>query len=260
MANVVQVIVNAKDLGASQMVNDVTFDLVAQGKVTSATMIANAPFLDDALHRIGGYNSCSFGVHLNLSEFQPLTDSRAIQDLLDDNGRFAGYDRVRNVDRNSELTNGVFSEFCAQIDLCKSAGLEISHLDSHHHVHTLPWIFPILKRIQKRYNVRRLRISKNLYRSTESPSIQLKAKKAAYNFLLRHYFSTATTGAFSDLLTFYECATARVLMQNKVEVMVHPGHVAYEGNAEETELLRSPWESRLKFPVELISYSDLPAR
>ena len=79
MANVVQIIVNADDLGASQMVNDVTFDLVAQGKVTSATMIANAPFLDDALHRIGGNNSCSFGVHLNLSEFQPLTDSRAIQ-------------------------------------------------------------------------------------------------------------------------------------------------------------------------------------
>ena len=118
--------------------------------------------------------------------------------------------------------------------------------------------FPILKKIQKRYNIRRLRISKNLYRPTESSSIQLKVKKAAYNFLLRHYFNTATTAAFSDLLTFYECATTRVLIQKTIEVMVHPGHVTYDGNAEETALLRSPWESELKFPVELISYSDLP--
>ena len=34
----------------------------------------------------------------------------------------------------------------------------------------------------------------------------------------------------------------------------------YDENAEETALLRSPWESKLMFPVKLISYGDLPTR
>ena len=143
-----KVIVNADDLGATQLVNDVTFEMIGQGKVTSATMIANAPFIDDALQRSSGYGSCSFGVHLNLTEFQPLAGAGAIRDLLDENGRFAGYERVRNVARGSELANGVFAEFCAQINVCRSTGLEISHLDSHHYVLSIARIFPILKRIQ----------------------------------------------------------------------------------------------------------------
>ena len=45
MQNIVQIIVNADDLGATPKVNDDTFELIDKGKVTSATMIANAPHL-----------------------------------------------------------------------------------------------------------------------------------------------------------------------------------------------------------------------
>ena len=100
----------------------------------------------------------------------------------------------------------------------------------------------------------------NLYRPQEHASAQLRMKKAAYNFFLRHYISTATTGAFADFLTFYECATASVLNKKRIEAMVHPGNIDYQGSQEETDLLRTPWEDQLSFPVKLINYNDLPLR
>lgn len=83
-------------------------------------------------------------------------------------------------------------------------------------------------------------------------------QKKIYNFSLRHYFKTATTGAFSDFRTFYECATLGQLKHKYVEVMVHPGQTGYEGAQAETELLQTSWETDLMFPVRLVSYNELP--
>ena len=260
MPNVVKIIVNADDLGITPEVNDAIFDLMGQGKVTSATMIANAPYIEDACRQIGRYGSCSFGVHLNIAEFKPLSEPEGIRQLLNEDGTFAGYDRVRHAARNSGLADAVFLEFCAQIEMCRSAGVEISHIDSHQHVHTIPWIFPILKRVQKTFNIHRVRISKNLFGPREPASPQLRLKKAAYNFLIRHYVKTATTGAFADFRTFYECATASVLNNKQIEAMVHPGSIDYDWSKEETDLLLTDWEDRLRFPIELINYNALPPR
>ena len=260
MPDVVKVIVNADDLGMYPEANDATFELIGQGKVTSATMLANAPSIEDALQRVGNFGSCSFGVHLNITQFKPLTGPEGLRQLLGEDGMFSGYDKVRSAVRDSGLKNAVFLEFCAQIEACQSAGVEISHIDSHHHVHTILWIFPILKKVQKRFNIRRVRLTTNLFSPKNPASAPLQIKKAAYNFLLRSYVKTATTGAFADFQTFYECATASVLKNKVIEAMVHPGNIEYEGSQDETDLLRTPWEDQLRIPIELINYNNLPTR
>jgi len=260
MRDVVHIIVNADDLGATPKVNDDTFELIRQGKITSATMIANAPHLEDTFHRIGNYDSCSFGVHLNLTEFRPLVHTKAIQPLLDENGQFAGYDKVLSVSIDASLTDAVFTEFCTQIERCISAGVEVSHIDSHHHVHTIPWVFRVLKRVEKKFNIRRVRISKNIYGPRQHASVQLRIKKTIYNFFLRHYVKTATTNGFCEFQAFHEIATTTVLKHKLIELMIHPGSIDYKGSEEETDLLKTDWENQLMFPVKLISYNDLPLR
>ena len=42
------VIVNADDLGMSQEVNDATFELMSKGRISSATIMANAPATREA--------------------------------------------------------------------------------------------------------------------------------------------------------------------------------------------------------------------
>ena len=63
------VIINADDLGKSIEVNEAIFDMMARGSVTSATILANGPKLQNALTRLAHFPHCSFGVHLNADEF-----------------------------------------------------------------------------------------------------------------------------------------------------------------------------------------------
>ena len=61
---------------------------------------------------------------------------------------------------NEEVVNKIdldelyYYEFCSQIDKVKNAGVEISHLDSHHHVHTIPHFKDVIKSIMDKYNLK----------------------------------------------------------------------------------------------------------
>lgn len=250
----VDLIVNADDLGATQVVNDAVFELVDQKLVTSATFIANAPDVEEACRRAKDYPGCSFGVHLNVTEYAPLTGPGDLRGLLDDNGNFAR-EKIRKVTIDSALSEGIFQEFSAQIQRLLSLGATVGHIDSHEHVHTLPGVFPILKKIQKRFNIRKVRISRNIYGLEGTVPLALKLKKAVYNAALRHYYRTTTTQGFGDFKSFHANAQPGKLKQKRVEVMVHPGSEIYGDG--EIELLKGPWRDSLDFQVRLISWADL---
>jgi chitin disaccharide deacetylase len=78
-----QVIVNADDLGMSREVNEAIFDLMARGRVTSASLLANAPATEEAIRTIPKFPQCSFGAHLNITEYEPLCRAADLLGLLD---------------------------------------------------------------------------------------------------------------------------------------------------------------------------------
>ncbi len=47
----------------------------------------------------------------------------------------------------------IYRELCAQIDRVKGLGIDISHLDSHHHIHTLVSLKPVIEKIVTKYNL-----------------------------------------------------------------------------------------------------------
>lgn len=153
------------------------------------------------------------------------------------------------------LLQAAYAEWCAQVELLVSLGVEISHFDSHNHVHTQPQFFPVLKAVQRRYRVRRVRLSKNLYSADQPCSVALRWQKRAYNGALRAAYRTRTTDAFTELMTFERVwQSSNQPAIGDVELMVHPG-AAYAGP--ETALLRSEWMTRLAHGAQLISYREL---
>ena len=48
------------------------------------------------------------------------------------------------------MEHELYYEFCSQIDKVKNAGVEITHLDSHHHVHTIPYFKDVIKSLGNR--------------------------------------------------------------------------------------------------------------
>ena len=247
-----RVIINADDLGCSVACNDVIFDLMDRGRITSATIMANCAASSDALTRAVRFRHCSFGVHLNATAFQPLRSDPALAPLMDGNGQFS---RKRLPARlNPTTRRALLAEFCAQVDRILEAGITISHLDSHHHVHNLPAMFPVLKAVQRRYNIRKVRITQNLYAPGHRIGIRRYLQKTAYNWALRNFYRTTTTDGFTDLRTFCKLLKAQPLSLQTVELMVHPGPAAYE---QETALLASAWSDELRCPVQKISYHQL---
>jgi predicted glycoside hydrolase/deacetylase ChbG (UPF0249 family) len=253
MADGLRVIVNADDLGISTEVNETIFELMDLGRVTSATLLMNGPAIEEALTGLKTHASCTFGVHLNITQFRPLTSSDRLGDLLNEQGELAN-NRVRTIPLDGPLCDAIYHEWATQIQKALAGGVNISHLDSHHHTHTVPRLFGVLKRLQRDFRIDCVRLSRNLYGSQSPISLKKRLLKRAWNFALRHYIRTRTTWGFTSFMEFYELACSNRALGTTIEAMVHPGHPGY---AAETSLLRGPWTETLLRPVRLISYWEM---
>ena len=244
-----RLIINADDLGSAPQVNAAIFACMARGLVTSATIMANGPALSECLEQIPAYPSCSFGIHLNITEFRPLTTHPALEALLDPWGNFclANYRRAR---LGPALREAIFLEWSAQVRRLRSQGLTISHLDSHQGVHTDPWLFLVLKRLQRAFGIRKVRIAPNI---SLDPRIAYRQNRL-WNLALRYFYATTTTSGFTDFATFLKALEQIRRHHRSAELMVHPGH---PGFAAETVTLQTPWTEALPFAVRLISYREL---
>lgn len=233
--------VNADDLGLTARVNDESFDLISRGLVDSASIIANAPESHDAIARARQFPQCSFGVHLNVTQFQPLRPAAAFGPVLDQHGDLANvFWRVRN---DKLLRLAVYREWSAQIKRCLELGLHPAHIDSHHDVHLLPEFLPVVSRLQKRFGIRRVRRGKRIpgatreYRRVIRECIWMAgclfrgAELTDYRCDLHEFWKTTQSGA----------RLAGSFKNRSLELIVHPGNHFEPVFREETELLRAGW-------------------
>ncbi len=250
-----KVIINADDFGYSTDVNDAVASLMAADRITSATLMADGERLAEAVRLAATFPRCSFGVHLALTEMSPISSANVFREagLLDENGRFN--DAIRSIRPSGRLKEAIFSEWSSQVQRVVEQGVQISHFDSHHHVHTIPWLLGTVKRLQTKFGVGRVRSSMNWYlRSECRPSTVHLLKKRLWNSALRHWPSTKTTDHFTSFSWFVKNMMEGEIRRSGVaELMVHPGQ-PYA--VDETRLLWSDWLSQMPCPIELINYSE----
>jgi predicted glycoside hydrolase/deacetylase ChbG (UPF0249 family) len=248
----IAIIVNADDLGMSAAVNEATCDLISKGRVSSATLLANAPATRDAARRAAAFPGCSFGVHLNLTQFEPLTGGPGARLLVDDRGQMTRANET--APPTAARLMAIYDEACAQVERVAAFGVRVSHVDSHNHIHTRPFFFPILKMVQRRYGIRRVRLSKTFYATAQPCPPRLIWRKRAYNRALKSVYRTGTAGAFTEFLTYYHAEPARKRSVGCVELMVHPGA---EGAGAETAALDGDWLARAGLPARLVPYTHI---
>lgn len=247
-----RIVTNADDLGANPATNAAIFELMAERLVTSATLLANGPAVASACREASRFGQGSFGVHLNLTELRPLTRHADLQPLLNEAGEFNG--DVRRIARLSRLHPAIHDEWCAQVERVLALGVKVSHLDSHHHVHTIPALLPVLKAVQRRLGIRKVRISKNVYTELDRPSGFILLKKRLFNAVLRNWYATRTTDEFTNLETFCEHRARLTTASRSLEIMLHPGGVQA---AEETRRLRELAAQDAHFRSSLTSYHEV---
>ena len=153
-----RVVVNADDFGETEPITAGIAACIEKGTVTSTTILANMPATKRALAWAAprSYDRrASFGVHLNLCEGRPLTPR------AQPGGRTGPLHRkriqgLRAFARRLDPAD-VEVELRAQISLVGDAGVEISHLDSHKHLHQLPGVGVVVARLAREFGLERVR-------------------------------------------------------------------------------------------------------
>lgn len=133
-----QLIVNADDLGADAPRNTGIFEAIESGSVASVSILANGPATREALRTLAGMRGVSCGLHFNLSEGRPV--SSGLELLTGPDGSFPGKKSARDrlMRHDPRLADEIRQELRAQAAVLRDAGIRLSHLDGHQHVHILP--------------------------------------------------------------------------------------------------------------------------
>jgi chitin disaccharide deacetylase len=240
----VKLIIHADDLGKSESVNEAIFALMAESKITSASILANGPAFEDAVRNSRRFPQCSFGVHLNLSQFRPLQPIPALTSLLV-NGEFRPSPRLHLV--SASLRHAIAAEWTAQVHRLRDAGVEITHIDSHHHAHTRFSLLPILEQLCREHRIRRVRIRHTFNRKP----LGWRIDHRLYNAFLRSGFTcTDEFGPFSA----FAGVSSRLPSSSTVELMVHPGHPRYE---DETGMLSRLMDDNFRAKYQCITHREL---
>lgn len=256
--NLTRVVINADDFGYSREVNEGIERALRMARISSATLMANGPAISEAIAISRQFPAASFGIHLNLTEFSPLSSAASLRrvGLVDGDGLFRN--NLRSLRPSPSVLQACFEELDAQIQFLQANGIQPSHLDSHHHVHTVAWLFPVIYRLQNKYRIRRMRNTMNVYSLSGNRNLPLKLRigKAVWR-AMNAVCGSRLTQVFTGLHIFLEDPTRKEFASARsIELMCHPGQQGFE--QETMELMR---EDRpiLDFPYHLCSYHAVVA-
>jgi chitin disaccharide deacetylase len=216
-------IVNADDLGYSSARTSGILHAFEAGLINSASMMATMPNFDDACAgALGSGVASQIGVHLALTEGEPVTNAiRRCRRLVGEDGTFRNWrteERVVVLSRSER--SAVRDELRAQVGLVRSRGFDVTHLDSHHHVHTQPALIVLVVRLARELGIGRVRIVRNCGPGQSRFSV---APKWVVNGLLRRA-SLAGTRHFGNATDFqhFRAAGASARDLRDFELMTHP--------------------------------------
>jgi hypothetical protein len=165
----VRIVVNADDFGASAETVAATIECLEEGALTSATIMPTMPAVDDALAYARDRPDRSFGVHLTFvgnGDERCAADPGEIPALVDEAGCFpvATPVRLRALLRRLPVDQ-LEREIAAQLSLVRDGGVEISHVDSHRHLHKLAPFQAALRKVLPRFGIERVRTVQDVYLS-----------------------------------------------------------------------------------------------
>jgi predicted glycoside hydrolase/deacetylase ChbG (UPF0249 family) len=127
-------IIHADDLGMSHSVNRATFKALENGWVTSASILVPCPWFPEVVSFAAAHPDADLGIHLALNSewstfrWRPVSPVDKVPSLMDAQGYLPLNEEMvvpRAVPAEVEI------ELRAQVERARSAGIRLSHVDSH---------------------------------------------------------------------------------------------------------------------------------
>lgn len=231
-------IFNADDFGISRGVNEAIVRAHKEGILNSASIMINQKYAKEAIDLAKLMPDLEVGLHINLTNEEPAANPAEIPLLADENGKLKnGFVNLLLLSllHPKKLAAQAEIEIRAQIKKYLQSGLKLTHLDSHRHVHLIPVIFKVVRKLQKEFGAERIRVMNenaiNTIRQNKAKSYLFDGGIIKY-MLLR--FLCFWNGYKSDVYFYtilFTCKISSEQFENvkipkgykAVEIMIHPG-------------------------------------
>jgi chitin disaccharide deacetylase len=232
-------VVNADDFGISPGVNRGIVDAHRRGAVTAASLMANLPSAEDALERAAECPNLDLGLHLTLTAGRPLTPPEDVPTLVDSAGRFHLLGALlARLSLGRLRPDEIARELDAQVAWARARGVQPSHLDSHHHIHTHPAVARIVLQLAARHGIPYVRCpsegldpghlagthprdaARSLVVSAPGSLLRRSVRRRGLR-TTRHFRGLALGFGFGDAALV---RTLRRLPPGVTELMTHPGY------------------------------------
>ena len=229
-----RVILHADDFGYDSDTTQATIELFESGALTSASIMPTMPAAEEAITYAATHKHFSFGVHLTYVDGLKPALQREGSTLLDDNGLFYPSNDVRKKAIILTLNKkDIIDESLAQINIVRKGGVEISHLDSHGHLHKFPSFLLSLPEIKRRSGLVRVRRVQNVFIDNPRLSPTTILNKC-FDWRIAH--SCCTTDYFYMSANNMDTGWSEAIIEQMnrlpqdaiIEVGVHPGYSSSE--------------------------------
>ncbi len=145
----IRLMINADDFGLTEGVCSGIVRAIHAGGVTATTAMICVPGAVERLRRWAPTIAGRIGAHLQLTSGTPVLPPDRVRSLVLEDGKFPSRRKEVRKPKCEEIVN----EWRAQIELLLQAGIEPTHLDSHHHIHRLPAVLPAFLEIARQYGL-----------------------------------------------------------------------------------------------------------
>ncbi len=148
-------IVNADDFGLSRSVNEGILHAFRHGIVRSASLIATGRAFEHAVEFACSEPGLDIGVHLTAVDGRAALPLAEVSGLVNRRGRFprTPLPTIAKLCVSRVANWHLEREFRAQIERVLRYRVSISHLDSHCHLHLLPWVFRMVVHLAEEYAI-----------------------------------------------------------------------------------------------------------
>uniref|UniRef100_I2Q127 Carbohydrate deacetylase n=1 Tax=Desulfovibrio sp. U5L TaxID=596152 RepID=I2Q127_9BACT len=208
--------VNADDFGLTEGVSQGILEAMAAGVVAGTTAMVCVPRGVERIARLGPAIAGRVGLHLQLTGGRPCLPAGDVATLVTGEGTFPRKKiAVTDVDPDE-----VRREWRAQLARFRATGLVPSHLDSHHHIHKRPEVFPVFLELARELGVPARALSDDMRQALAAAGVP-----HADNCVTRFFGEDLSAERF---LALVDAAFAELGETGVVEVMAHPGRVDAE--------------------------------
>jgi chitin disaccharide deacetylase len=153
-----RLIINADDFGFTSGVNRAIVEAHTRGIVTCSTLMANGRAFGEAAQMAQAVPGLSVGCHIVLIDGEPVLDASGLPTITDSRKFRDGLKTFAARALTGRMNaREIETEAKAQIQKIQSAGIAVSHVDTHKHTHIFPNILRPLLRAARDCGVRALR-------------------------------------------------------------------------------------------------------